>query len=123
MSSPKGETVAKYHVVEGLLEPAKLKQPKQIETVGGEPLIGGSVKEVEGLGSSARIIGDPVPICNSLVYVVDAVLLPASDLAGIAPVDLAPAPEDEAAKEAACEEGFDGFFAISEDEELTVLEE
>lgn len=114
-------TIVKYHIVEGVLETSDLEKPDLIPTLAKSPLIGGSKSEIEGLASSAKI-SEEVPICSSVVYLVDSVLLPAADLAGISPKD---PPQEIPTVETVpqCVADFDGFFSVSESPDLTILTE
>lgn len=116
-------TIAKYHVAEGVQTPVDLKKPVLIPTLGKDPLVGGSLTEIEGLGSSGRLLSTAIPICGSVVYLVDDLLLPASDLAGISPKNLEPVAAPAVEEEPGCKEGFDGFFAVSEDPDLSIVTE
>lgn len=113
-----------YHIVPRHLTPNALAIPGKIETVSGDDLFGGSSKEIEGLGSSAKIIGSAVKVCGSLVYLVDEVLLPAATLEKIGqskkngPITGSGPQEPERAE---CKKEFDAFFAISADEDLSML--
>lgn len=119
----KATTIAKYHIVEGTKAPADLKKPVLIPTLGKDPLVGGSLTEIEGLGSTGRLLSTAIPVCSSVVYLVDSLLLPATDLAGISPKDAAPAIVPAVEEAPVCKEGFDGFFAVSEDEQLSTVAE
>jgi uncharacterized surface protein with fasciclin (FAS1) repeats len=85
LDSPDLKSILKYHIVKGAaVQSSQLKDGQVVETkLGGAPLTidlsstPGSVI-VKGAESSAKVISADVPAGNSVVHVIDAVLVPSS---------------------------------------------
>lgn len=113
----------RYHLVPtGVLDLADISRSTLIETALEDyNLIGGSRREIEGFASVGVFVGEPVEICRSVVYLIDNVLLPEGSLdelnAAFNPPP-APVPEPDQPR---CREGFNAFFAISSEDDLSVF--
>jgi len=117
------KTILQYHVATDVLQAEDLEKSTAFGTLAKDsPLFGGSESEIEGLGTSARIVSKAIPICDSLIYLVDAVLLPGPDLEAIAPQE--PETSTKGKKKAKkCNPVVDPMFAISSDSELSTFTE
>eukprot|EP00210_Caulerpa_lentillifera_P001163 g1119.t1 len=119
--------VLQYHVVPSrVLSINDIRRARLLDTALAKySLIGGSRREIEGYASVGRFIGDPVVICRSIVYLIDDLLLPEGSLEELNTAfgvksTLSVSPESEEEK---CREGFNAFFAISSDPELSTFAE
>ncbi|CAD7697025.1 unnamed protein product, partial [Ostreobium quekettii] len=119
----------RYHIVEKSLNRSQIEelpQEQSLPTLADVPLFIGSKAaqniEVDGFGSSATTLGDPVLICGSMVYLVDGVLLPAADLGDIVE-ESERDPEASDPADAACDPDAAPQTAIDADRDLSRFSE
>eukprot|EP01025_Chloroclados_australasicus_P032922 TRINITY_DN3344_c0_g1_i1.p1 TRINITY_DN3344_c0_g1~~TRINITY_DN3344_c0_g1_i1.p1 ORF type:complete len:789 (-),score=123.43 TRINITY_DN3344_c0_g1_i1:1094-3460(-) len=87
------QAILAYHVVDTAYTSAQLSQLAVVNSLLGEdfPLFVEVLRArvvIEGLASSASVVTTDIQVCNSVVHIIDEVLLAESDVADINPVNL-----------------------------------
>jgi uncharacterized surface protein with fasciclin (FAS1) repeats len=119
----KVKELIQYHVVpRPILDSREIGDAYSLDTlVPGKALYGSSPVEIDGIGSSAIVIQDGVRICKSVIYTIDEVLLPGSNLDEIGPVVVEiPVPQAEVPD---CNANRDVMSFLSQDPELALFTE
>ena len=82
--------------------------------------------KIEGIGSTASIIGEAIPVCNSVIYVIDTVLLPFNEPEEFLGVSASlpekrPSKNSKNSKKNKCDPDGDLTLALSENPDFSIL--
>lgn len=116
------EKIMNYHVVPGIVTADDLSKSSTFETLSENKTLTVPKKgQIEGVGSSARIISEAIPVCRSYIYLINKVLLPTSIPELQKNTTSLPSEDQEQSKSGKCDPEVDILSSLQMDPDLSTL--